>query len=108
MSHAAQSNLIGPGNNSIQSIHPGKCTAVGNVTSSSSVPAGPFAETTTVLRLYAAAAMHYVMDSVAAAATADHTPLPAGLVEYVNVCRGEKISFIADSTTGKVWVTEGN
>lgn len=101
MTHQATDNLNRP----ISSICPGVTQRL-TVTAANAQSAA-FGAGTAVVRIVSSVDAHYVGDWIAAAATTSHSFLPAGVVEYVNVPRGSKISILRASGDGFATMTEG-
>jgi hypothetical protein len=103
-SHLAVSNT----GQAVQSIHPGPAQVIAT-TAASAVNAVAFAPGTTVLRICASVAIHYrVGKGTPVAVAATDSLLPAGAIEYINICSGEAIAVVADGSSGNTFVTEGN
>jgi hypothetical protein len=102
MTHTPSDNL-GRG---IQAIYPGVCQPV-TVTGPSAPCANPFGADTTVLRIACTVGCHYAL-GLAPVATTNDPWLPAGVVEYIEVSRGQKIAFIPEgAVSGTAYATEG-
>jgi len=102
MTHLPSDNLNRP----IQAIYPGRCQRV-TVTGPSALVASGFLAGTTVIRVACTVGCHYVLGLTPVALTTDSW-LPAGVVEFLNVSRGQKIAFIPEgAVTGFATVTEG-
>lgn len=64
---------------------------------------GPLGADTSVVRVYAAAALRVAIGEVA---TATSTPMPAGSVEYFAIRAGEAVSVLGDGAAASATVTE--
>src|SRR5258708_18196140 len=107
MTHLGNDNVGGPGGGrAIQSIYNG---AVQVITSSGThQESSAFAATTTVIRLVAKTnAIYYKIGPAPVADTTSSSWLPAGVVEYPQVCRGDIISILQDTAAAVVNITEG-
>ena len=107
MTHLPSDNL----NRAIQAIYPGRVQTVAVGAAATETVLG-FLDATTAIRVACDVACHYVIGTAAelaiAPATTSDSWLPAGVVEYINVSRGQLISFIrAGASSGTAWVTEG-
>ena len=87
---------------SIQAVSLGT-TVTGTVGASSDVTA---ALGYTLIRIMVDVLTHIKIGEGALEATTDDAPLPAGSVEYFRVSPTDKVAFIANSTTGTIWITE--
>ena len=90
---------------SVQSLYNG---TVQKITSNNgSQASSAFATSTTVIRLVAKAAIYYkIGKSPTADNTGTSTWLPANVVEFPQVCRGDSIAVIQDTAGGEVNITE--
>lgn len=65
-----------------------------------------FGSNVTLLRLCAETDCFYLVGSDPTATTSNGSRLPAGVVEYIRVVEGQKISVIRDATSGDLNVGE--
>ena len=90
----------------IQGIRPGRVqvVAVGAAAAATSLAVS---DDVTIVRIVSTTNCHYIVTNAAAAATANDSYLHAGVVEFLSVGKGDKISFIQDTASGTAYVTEG-
>lgn len=87
----------------VQALRPGTTQKV-SFTAAAAATATAVPADNAVARIVATQNCHYKIDPSTAAVATDCF-LPAGMVEYVRVNQGDKISFIRDSADGDAYVT---
>ena len=103
MTHLPSDNL----GRAIQAFYPGRVEVV-SVTGTHAETTNGFLDGTTVVRLACDVGCHYTVGTPPVDATTSDSWLPVGVVEYINVSRGQMISFIREGgSSGTAWVTEG-
>lgn len=109
MTHLANDSTLvsAGGGRAIQSIYNG---ITQNITSSGiSQASAAFADATTLIRLVSVAnpIWYKIGKSPTAVAGGDSSYLPAGVVEFPQVCRGDKIAVIQVTGASTVNIVEG-
>lgn len=102
---ASDSKSLAGGGRPIQSIYNG---TVQNVSyTATHAESNAFADATTVIRIVATTACFYLISKAGtAASTTNGSFLPANVIEYPQVCRGDKISVVRSSADGSLNITE--
>ena len=90
-----------------QVISPGVSQVV--TVNSASVEAASFSSGVSIIRLFSTvdAWIAFNTSPTAVAEGAGSMFLPGGIVEYFEIKSGEKLAVIRNSTTGKLYITEG-
>lgn len=100
MTHIAQSNNFGQ---PIQSVYPAGTTQTKTISAVAALSAA-FATGITTIRICSDTTCWYAIGKAPVAVIDACNYLPAGVVEYPQVCEGDKISVIG--TAGKLNITE--
>jgi hypothetical protein len=102
---ASDASPILGGGRPIQSLYNGTVQNVGVAVAHAESNA--FGDATTVIRIVSTSACYYLIGKAPVATTSNGSYLPAGIIEFPQVCRGDKISVIRASADGNLNITEG-